>query len=214
MRLAILVGGCQFLAAQPPLTVVDTPLPPIEVGVEFHAQLHAAGGVPPYSWSVTGGEVPEGITLSGDGLLAGRPTKPGAFTLTLKVQDSAHPANTLDKEFHAEVAAALSLEWLQPAAAGGNRIDGSVQISNGTKDVFDLTVIIEAVAESGRATAIGYEHFNLKPGTNDFKVPFGDTLPHGAYVVNVDAIAEIPARNVILRRRLQSAHPLQVTQGP
>ena len=71
------------------------------------------------------------------------------------------------------------------------------------KDTFDLTVVIVAVAENGRATAIGYEHFPLKAGATNVQISFGNTLPHGAYVIHADAIAEIPNRNVILRQRLR-----------
>ena len=189
-------------------------MPSLDAGVEFHVLLHASGGVPPYVWSVASGDLPEGITLTPEGLLAGRPTKPGAFALTLKVEDSGHPAHTINKDFRAVVTASLLLEWLQSPKVRDNRIDGSVQVSNGSSEAFDLTVIIVAVAENGRATAIGYQHFPLKAGTTDFQIPFGNTLPYGAYVVHADAIAEIPKRNVILRQRLQTPQPLQVVQGP
>ena len=206
---------CSRLTAQaPPLEVVEQPLPPITAGVEFHTFLRATGGVPPYIWSVAGGALPDGITLSPEGLLEGRPTKPGAFALTLKVEDSGHPAHSINKEFKVSVAASLLLEWLQLPKVHDNRIDGSVQVSNGSQDTFDLTVIMVAVAENGRATAIGYQHFPLKPGTNNMEIPFGETLPHGGYVIHVDAIAEIPAKKAILRQRLQTPQPLQVTQGP
>jgi hypothetical protein len=214
-RIAILLCFCRLLAAQAlPLAVVDAPLPPLDAGVEFHSLLHASGGVPPYVWSVAGGDLPEGITFTPEGLLAGRPTKPGTFALTLKVEDSGNPAHSINKEFQVVVTASLLLEWLQPPKVHDNRIDGSLQVSNGSKDAFDLTVVIVAVAENGRATAIGYEHFPLKAGTANFKIPFGNTLPFGGYVIHADAIAEIPTRNAILRQRLQTPHPLQVTQGP
>jgi len=213
--ITIVIGFCSLLAAQaPPLAVVDQTLPPLDAGVEFHVLLHASGGVPPYAWSVASGDLPEGITLTPEGLMAGRPTKPGTFAFTLKVEDSGHPAHSINKEFRAEVAAPLLLEWLEPPKVRDNRIDGIVQVSNGSKDLFDLTVIIVAVAENGRATAIGYEHFPLKAGTINFQIPFGDTLPHGAYVIHADAIAEIPTRKAILRQRLQTPQPLQVVQGP
>lgn len=211
----ILIYFCGLLAAQaPPLAVVDEPLPPLEVGVEFHFFLHAMGGAPPYVWSVAGGDLPEGIQFTPDGLLHGRPTKPGAFALDLQAEDSGHPAHTVSKAFRATVAAPLLLEWSDPPKVRDSRIDGAVQVSNNSADTFDLTFIVEAVAEDGRATAIGYEHFNLKPGTTNFKILFGSTLPHGIYAINADAIAEIPSRNAILRQRLQTPQPLQVTQGP
>ncbi len=216
MRLiAILLCFRSLLAAQvPPLAVVDEAPPSLVAGVEFHVLLHARGGVPPYVWSVASGALPEGITLSRDGLLAGRPAKPGAFALTLRVEDSGHPAHTINKVFRGVVTASLLIEWLQPPKVRDDRIDGIIQVSNGSSEAFDLTIIIVAVAENGRATAIGYQHFPLKAGTTDFQIPFGNSLPYGAYVIHADAIAEIPARNAILRRRLQSPQPLQVVQGP
>jgi len=216
MRLiAILILFCGVLAAQaPPLVIADEALPAMDAGVEFHMLLHATGGVPPYVWSVAGGDVPEGVTLTPEGLLAGRPAAPGTFTFTLKVEDSGHPAHTITRDFRAVVAASMLLEWLQPPKVHDNRIDGVVQVSNGSADTFDLTVIIVAVADNGRATAIGYEHFPLKAGATSVKIPFGNVLPHGGYVIHADAIAEIPTRNAILRQRLQTPQPLQVIPGP
>src|SRR5271157_2270369 len=132
---AILIGfGCLLAAQTPPLAVVDEALPPLDAGVEFHMLLHATGGVLPYVWSVASGELPEGITLTPEGLLAGRPTKPGAVAFTLKVEDSGHPAHTINKEFQAVVVASLLIEWLQPPKVRDNRIDGVLQVSNGSKN--------------------------------------------------------------------------------
>jgi hypothetical protein len=216
MRLiAILILFCGVLGAQaPPLAIGDEALPAIDAGVEFHMILHATGGVPPYVWSVASGDLPEGVTLTPEGLLSGRAAKPGTSTFTLKVEDSGHPAHTITKDFRAVVAASMLLEWLQPPKVHDNRIDGAVQVSNGSADTFDLTVIIVAVADNGRATAIGYEHFPLKAGATNVQIPFGNTLPHGGYVIHADAIAEIPTRKAILRQRLQTPQPLQVVQGP
>ena len=213
--IAIPICFCGLLAAQaPPLAVVDEAQPTLDAGVEFHILLHATGGVPPYVWSVASGDLPDGVTLTPEGLLAGRPAKPGTFTFTLKVEDSGRPAHTINKDFRVVVAASLLIEWLQPPKVHDNRIDGVVQVSNSSNDNFDLTVVIVAVADNGRATAIGYEHFPLKAGAISVKIPFGSTLPHGAYVIHADAIAEIPTRKAILRQRLQTPQPLQVVQGP
>ena len=216
MRLiAMLICFCGLLVAQaPPLVIADEALPAIDAGVEFHMILHATGGVPPYVWSVPNGDLPEGVTLTPEGLLSGRAAKPGTFPITLKVEDSAHPAHTITKDFRAVVGASMLLEWLQPPKVHDNRIDGAVQVSNGSADTFDLTVIIVAVADNGRATAIGYQHFPLKAGATSVQIPFGNTLPHGGYVIHADAIAEIPARKAILRQRLQTPQALQVMQGP
>ncbi len=207
---------CGLLAAQtaPPLAIVEDSLPELDAGVYIHIPLHATGGVPPYHWNVPASDLPEGIVLASEGFLAGRPTKLGAFALTITVEDSGHPAHSITKTFRALVTATLLLDWLRPPVIHGNRIDGAVQVSNGSKNDFDLTVIIVAVNADGRATALGYQHFNLKAGTTSMQIPFGETLPRGAYVIHADAVAEISARNSILRQRLQTPAPLPVTFGP
>ncbi len=213
--IAVLICFCSLLAAQvPPLAIIDEPLPTIESGVEFHVLLHARGGAPPYVWSVAGGDLPDGITLTAEGLLSGRPTSPGNFAVTLRVEDSGHPPRIVNKEFQVLVNPSLMLEWLQSPAVHDNRIEGSVQVSNGTHDPFDLTVIIVAVADNGRATALGYQHFPLKAGSTNVAISFGSELPRGGYVVHADAIAEIPRRKAILRQRLQTPQALQVIPGP
>jgi hypothetical protein len=200
--------------AQGPVAIVDDSLPTMHSGEEFHATLHAKGGAPPYHWTVVD-ELPAGITLGGDGLLSGRPVKAGAADFTIKVADSATPAGTATKSFHATIGSSLVLDWKDAPKVNNDRIDGSVKVSNGSKDTFDLTVIIVAVAtDTDRATAIGYQHFPLKPGTDDFKIPFGLSMPNGSYIVHADAIAEIAAKNSILRQRLQTPKALQVTVGP
>jgi len=216
---ALLICFCGLVAAQgpspvPPLVITDEPLPEFAVGVDFHFVLHATGGLPPYVWNVENGDLPDGLNLSPEGFLTGRPTKPGSFQFVIKVEDSARPAHGRSKQFELEVVAPLLLEWLDSPKAHDDRIDGSVQVSNGSKDNFDLTVVIVAVADNGRATAIGYQHFPMKPGDLNVKIDFGSALPHGGYTIHADAIAEIPKRNAILRQRLQTPQPLQVIQGP
>jgi hypothetical protein len=198
----------------PPLTIADEALPSLDPGVEVRVPLSARGGVPPYRWSITSGELPEGISLTPDGFLVGRPAKAGRFNYTVTVEDSARPANRVNKEIQTVVSASLVLEWLRPPQVHGDRVDGAVQVSNGTTDDFDLTFIIVAINEIGRATALGYQHFTLKAGTANFQIPFGQTLPYGNYIVHADAVAEIPSRNRILRRLLETPAPLPVTQGP
>ena len=213
---AILICFCGAAAAQAtPLAITTDSLPALSAGVDFQFLLRATGGVPPYVWSVAGGDLPDGVTLSATGCLCGRPAKPGTFAITLKMEDSGHPAHSITKDFHGTVSASLLLEWLEPPKVRDNRIDGSVQVSNDSKETFDLTVIIVAVAVADqRATAIGYEHFQLEPGATNVPINFGNMLPHGVYVIHADAIAEIPARKNILRERLQTAAPLQVAVGP
>ncbi len=58
------------------------------VGVIYPASLSASGGIAPYSYGVTAGTLPPGLTLSGDGALSGRPTTSGSDNFTITATDS------------------------------------------------------------------------------------------------------------------------------
>jgi hypothetical protein len=111
-------------------------------------------------------------------------------------------ARSQPKKFTLAVEPPLRADWLNKSKVNGNRIDGSVKVSNTTGRDFDLTFVVLAVNDIGRATAIGYQHFPLKKNTRDQELPFGDSLSSGNYVVNVDLVGEEPVSRTIFRSRL------------
>ena len=50
--------------------------------------LTSNGGLPPFSWKIASGELPQGLELTPSGLLRGTPTRPGFYTFGVKVDDS------------------------------------------------------------------------------------------------------------------------------
>ena len=195
---------------------IDTtsPLPDTYPRAHYEWGFHAKGGVPPMHWRVDNNTLPRGMTLEEGGRLHGEIDHAGEFRILVVVTDSGKPQQSVQKEFVLRVISALSLKWLVPAYVTGNRIQGSASVSNTTPDDIDLTFIVEAVAENGRGTAIGYQHFVLHPRTVDMSLPFGEILPHGAYIVHVDAVGEVEKKRLIYRERMQTPGPLQVTVGP
>lgn len=180
----------------------------------YELHFRARGGVPPLHWRVEKGVLPQGLKLEDDGFLHGSPEHTGEFQFTVAVSDSGQPQRSVQKVFVLRVRSAMALNWKTPAHVNGNRIEGSAEISNTTADDIDLTFIVLAVPENGRAVAIGYQHFVLRRSTLAQELPFGETLPRGGYVVHVDAVGEVPARNVIYRERMQTPTMLQVAVGP
>jgi hypothetical protein len=179
----------------------------------YELLLHAHGGVSVLHWKVEKGALPPGMKLDDGGLLVGEPERPGEFQFTVSVTDGSNRESAVQKGFVLRVVAALAINWKAPARVTGNRIDGTVEVSNTSPDDMDLTFIVMAVASNGRATAIGYQRFVLKRGTVGMELPFGETLPHGGYVIHVDAVGEVAPKNLIYRDRMQTG-PLQVTVGP
>ena len=89
------------------LTITTAPvLPSDSVGVSYTVTLAAAGGTSPYTWAVSAGGLPGGLTLDAkSGSIFGTPTASGSFGFTVKVTDNA--SNTASKQFTIAVAAGL-----------------------------------------------------------------------------------------------------------
>jgi len=192
----------------------DSDLPETYPHGPYQVRLLAHGGVPAWHWRVEAGTLPPGIKLEDDGLLHGQAERTGEFQFTASVRDSGKPESAVQRRFVIRVREALTLNWKSPAHVAGNRIEGSVEVTNTTPDDMDLTFDVKAVAENGRATEIGYQHFLLRRGTIAKELPFGETLPHGGYVVHVDTVGEVIPKKLIYRERMQTAGALQVTVGP
>lgn len=67
--------------------ISNSSLPDFTIGVPYSQQLNAVGGTAPYSFEVTEGLFPDGITMSDTGLVSGTPTEGGDFPITVTVTD-------------------------------------------------------------------------------------------------------------------------------
>ena len=90
------------LAIQPaPLAITTaSTLPGGVVGTAYSQTLAATGGIPPYTWSVTAGSLPAGLTLAAStGILSGTPSAHGSSTFTVRVSDSQSTPGSATKQF-------------------------------------------------------------------------------------------------------------------
>jgi uncharacterized protein (TIGR03437 family) len=73
----------------PPLTINNpSPLPPAPLFSTYSQTFNASGGTPPYTWLVSLGPLPPGLTLTTAGALTGSATMTGTWMFDIKVQDS------------------------------------------------------------------------------------------------------------------------------
>ncbi len=80
--------GSVTITVNPPLAIPVISLAPATTGQSYGVQLSAAGGAPPYAWSVDSGALPPGFRLGGQGILGGVASGAAAtYTFTLKVTD-------------------------------------------------------------------------------------------------------------------------------
>jgi hypothetical protein len=68
-------------------------LPSAVAGASYSFTMLASGGQPPYSWSITQGALPGGLSLNAaSGLIGGTPAAPGTFNFTVQVSDATNIA--------------------------------------------------------------------------------------------------------------------------
>jgi len=83
----IVPGATAITSAGPP-TIFTSSLPNSNSGSAYLTSLWANGGTPPYSWSVTTGVLPAGLSLSVAGTISGIPTTAGTSSFTVELTDS------------------------------------------------------------------------------------------------------------------------------
>jgi hypothetical protein len=161
-RLCLFLRGCRSLApaalamvaltmvpmvhATPaPLTIVTKALPAGSVNSAYSQTLTASGGSGKgYSWSVTSGTLPKGISLvATSGLLHGTPTATSSTTVAFRVKDSAGNTASAKLPFTIDPALAITTKSLPNgyvssaysvtlAATGGSGTGFSWSLASGT----------------------------------------------------------------------------------
>lgn len=88
-----------------PLTITTTTLPAGRVNRSYSATVQVTGGTLPYTWKIASGALPPGLALGAStGTISGTPTKPGNYSFTISVSDSATPAQAASKAFSIKIA--------------------------------------------------------------------------------------------------------------
>ncbi|MBB3843663.1 uncharacterized protein YhjY with autotransporter beta-barrel domain [Xanthomonas arboricola] len=74
--------------AAPVVVIAPTTLPAATRGTAYSQTLSASGGTAPYTYAVSAGSLPAGITLASNGTLSGTATVEGSFNFTVTATDA------------------------------------------------------------------------------------------------------------------------------
>jgi len=115
---AVATASLTINVYQSQLLISTTTLPAGIAGLAYSTTLKATGGTPPYTWSITSGTLPPGLSSNGStGVISGNPTTSGTYGFTLQVQDMSSPPQMASGSFSILINAAIT-----DAALNGNYV--------------------------------------------------------------------------------------------
>ncbi len=184
--LALLLAVCLSLAAcggnsvTPPaaLSLSIAALPAGTVDAAYSSSISATGGAPPYTYAVTQGSLPAGLTLSSAGAIAGTPTKAGTSSFTVTVTDSKSATASAQGSIVIAAAASLTIApatlpdaqinspYSQTFTATGGTAPYTFSVSSGT---LPSGLTLTGAVLSGTPTVSG--NFNFTISAQDSTTP-------------------------------------------
>jgi large repetitive protein len=124
------------LNVRDPLAVTGPTEPPLEVGVYWWTALKGSGGLRTYTWKLTAGAVPPGLTFFPGGAITGRPTEAGEYRFTVTLTDKEGRAVNYDGLLN--VAEKLSIATTQLKLRVGRSFRKQVLTAGGVEPVLRL----------------------------------------------------------------------------
>jgi hypothetical protein len=162
------------------LAVSTATLPSGNIGVSYSQTLAATGGTAPYTWAVTSGSLPSGLTLTTAGLLSGTPTAPASYTFTLTVTDGV--TATASQSYTVVIGSTFTITTATPLPTGsvGTPYSATFSAVGGTTPYASWTIVGGTIpsglvwsSSSTTATLIGTPTTN---GSYIFQVQVTDAV--------------------------------------
>jgi hypothetical protein len=113
------------------LNIITTSLPNGQAGISYSQTLQAAGGTGSYTWSISSGSLPPGLSLNATGHISGTPTAASSASFSVKVSDGAGGSSTAALSI--TIAPALASPGCPPGTAAlGQAYSATLIASGGT----------------------------------------------------------------------------------
>lgn len=165
------------------LSLSPTTLPAPTVGVAYGQTLSASGGVAPYTYAVSAGALPAGLSLNAaTGVISGTPTSPSASTFTIRVTDSSTGTGAPSSATRTFTLSASQAVPTAPAVTLGTKSNAAVTIhaaANAANGPFTGVVIVTPPS-SGTAAVQGLDIVYTPAAASSGAITFTYALQNGA----------------------------------
>jgi hypothetical protein len=160
---------------QSPLSIGTSSLPATTTGSSYDSTLSASGAWGSYSWSVSSGSLPAGLSLNPQtGVIAGTPTTAGASSFTVEATGTGVPAQTATQALSITVAAPHVTVSDGRLQVKRNRLEVKLGCTGSTcKGTVKLDATELAIVRHGkkrvkkrRTVVIGSARFSVAAGKN------------------------------------------------
>jgi len=180
-----------MIAGNPAITTAS--LPPPALGSAYSTQLAATGTAAPFTWSVSAGALPGGLTLSTAGLLSGTPIAPGTFAFTVLITDASN--NTASVAYSLTVAQVpLSLTIQTPSSTATPQQQIPITLTLPQAYPVDLAgeLVLQFTPNPAALVVDPAIQFSTGGGSVTFQIPAGQTtavFPQPALAVQTGTVA-------------------------
>lgn len=191
-------GTYTLTVSAPTLTVAPATLPNPALGTAYSQTLTASNGTAPYTYAVTSGALPAGLSLSSAGVLSGTPTAGGSFSFTATATDANSftasraysftigaatvvlnpatvPGATLNTAYSQTLTASGGIGPYTYAVASGTlpagmSLNGTTGVLSGTPTALGSSTVTVRATDSSTGTGAPYS------GTRSYTLTVGQTI--------------------------------------
>jgi hypothetical protein len=188
------------VTAETPINVLTVSLPTAQAGTSFTSQLSGSGGTAPYTFAVTGGALPTGITLSPGGQFSGVPDVVGNSHFVLTVTDGIGATTTLSQSITVDP---LTVTATQLAAAVPGPLKIALDFGEALQPASAQTVGNFKIAAPGSAPLPIQSAVYADDGTQHqvvLTVALGTSVAPNVYSVSINAANLVSASGTPVER--------------
>ncbi|HVO88845.1 MAG TPA: Ig-like domain repeat protein [Casimicrobiaceae bacterium] len=203
----------------PPIVIAPATLPSATYGLAYSVQLSATGTSQPFTFTVTAGSLPGGLSLASNGLLSGSPTGHGSTSFTVTASDGTYSGTRDYTLLITDAATSITLTANPTSAMVGQTVALSAKVTSNalggsapggyvTFKESGATIGHSALDSSG---ATSFTTDALSAGTHSFTADYLGDSTSGAS--SSPSVAVVVAANVTSLTLAAAPNPSLVAQA-